>query len=147
MFRVPLFKVYRHVCRNPKRRKRKEFLKYYFFYVFVILPISTSLKKLEQEKRRDETKLLSKFQIRGKNLWLCPASTYPTSTSVTRWFDYFSIFATLKIRPILSQICQNRLSILPSKKPAKICQRLGNFCKSISPNLVTLLRLPTYLPI
>ena len=142
-----MFKVYRHVCRNPKRRKRKEFLKYYFFYVFVILPISTSLKKLEQEKRRDETKLLSKFQIRGKNLWLCPASTYPTSTSVTRWFDYFSIFATLKIRPILSQICQNRLSILPSKKPARICQRLGNFCKSISPNLVTLQRLLTYLPI
>ena len=53
---------------------------------------------------------------------------------------FFNIwpFATKKIIPNMSQICQTRLSILP-----KICLRLVNFCRSseISPNLVTLIHL------
>ena len=38
--------------------------------------------------------------------------------SVTRWLDFLDIwpFATMKISPIISQICQNRSSILPNKK-------------------------------
>ena len=51
-------------------------------------------------------------------------------------------FATLKISPTMSQICQSRLSILPNKnKLSNFCQRLVNFCQSgkISPNLVILI--------
>ena len=49
-------------------------------------------------------------------------------------------FATMKIGPILSQICLSRFSILPNNEKSKICQRLVIFCQSgeISPNLVTL---------
>ena len=39
--------------------------------------------------------------------------------SVTRWLVYFFNFwpfATMKISPIMSQICQSRLIILPNKK-------------------------------
>ena len=62
--------------------------------------------------------------------------------SVTRWLNYFSIFGLLqqwKLSPIMSQICQSRLGILPNKKytvknlPKTVAQSSEN-----SLNLVTL---------
>ena len=59
---------------------------------------------------------------------------------VRLFFNIWS-FATKKFSPIMSQIGQSMLSILPNmKKPSIICQILVNFCQSgkILPNLFTL---------
>ena len=60
---------------------------------------------------------------------------------MVRLFFSIWLFATMQISPLMSQICQSRLSICQKRnKLSKNCQRLVNFCQSgkISPNLVTL---------
>ena len=73
----------------------------------------------------------------------------PTTTSVTRWLDFFQYLAIYNIKklPKTYKICQNSFKCCQTlNKPLTICQRFLKFCQSgkISPNLVTLL--PTYLP-
>ena len=63
------------------------------------------------------------------------------SVFVTRRLDYFWALATIKISPMMYQICQSGLKNFPSKKKlSKICQRLAKFSQSgeFSPNLVLL---------
>ena len=53
------------------------------------------------------------------------------SVFVTRRLDYFWALATIKISPMMYQICQSGLKNFPSKKKlSKICQRLAKFSQS-----------------
>ena len=60
-------------------------------------------------------------------------------------------FATMKISPIMSQICQSRLSILPNKKwpiktcprPCKLLPKWRNFAKSGHIAVIAFLLLPS----
>ena len=96
-----------------------------------ILSPNDSLMGLNGDVKQQKQQLLMSFGIKIQDE--VDMSQKQCDEMVGLFFNIWP-FATMKISPIMSQICQSRLTILPNKnKLSKICQS-----GEISSNLATL---------
>ena len=73
----------------------------------------------DEEKRKIKKMRPREISYNGPKLFARKGPYSFLSKQCDRWLDYFSIFGHLelmKTSPIMSQICQSMLSILPNKK-------------------------------